>query len=157
VLAPQPGSRFVTVWVDTARDGDQNGIFGHQLGKDVLFKDGFESGTLARWSSAATDGGNLSPSVFAALNTTSVGLGGLVNGTASLFVQDDTPIDEDFYLARFYFDTNGYDPGETGGARRTRLFIMFEEAPTRRLAAIVLKRVSGAYSIEARCRLDDDS
>ena len=69
-------------------------------------------------------------------------------------MEDDTPIDEDRYRARFYIDTNGFDPGEASGAHRTRTFIVFEEAPTRRLAAVVLKRQGGVYSIEGRCRTD---
>jgi hypothetical protein len=72
-------------------------------------------------------------------------------------VQDDTPNDENVYRARFYFDTNGFDPGEAQNRRRTRLFIAFEENPTRRLMAIVLRRLSGTYSVMGRARLDDNS
>jgi hypothetical protein len=37
------------------------------------------------------------------------------------------------------------------------MFIAFEEAPTRRVVAIVLRRQGGAYSVMARVRQDDDS
>ena len=44
-----------------------------------------------------------------------------------------------------------------GGNLRTRLFVAFSEAPTRRLAAIVLRRQQGQFAIRARGRLDDDA
>jgi len=154
-VASQPGGRFVVAWAGAGPAGNyQYDTFARRFAKDVIFADGFEGGDFSRWSSASTDSGDLSPSVLAALNSTTVGMQGVVDDTASLFVQDDTPIDENRYRARFYLDTNGFDPGETSGAHRTRTFIVFEEAPTRRLAAIVLKRQAGAYSIEGRCRLD---
>jgi hypothetical protein len=72
-------------------------------------------------------------------------------------VQDESPANEGRYRARFYFDPNGFDPGESLNHRRTRLFILFEEAPTRRVAALVLRRLGGAYSLMGRARLDDNS
>ena len=59
--------------------------------------------------------------------------------------------------ARFLFDPNGFDPGEGQGHLRTRLFILFEENPTRRLMAVVLRRVAGAYSLEVRTRVDSNA
>ena len=38
-----------------------------------------------------------------------------------------------------------------------RPFLAFEEAPTRRVMAIVLRRLNGDYSLMARARLDDNS
>jgi hypothetical protein len=156
-LTSQPSGRFVVSWASYGQDGSSYTAMGRRFAKDLIFQDGFESGDLSRWSSAATDGGDLLPSVVAAMKFTSVGLEGVVDDTASLYVEDDTPIDEDRYRARFYFNTNGFDPGESGGAHRTRIFIVFEEAPTRRLAAIVLKRLGSVYSVMGRARLDDDS
>jgi hypothetical protein len=88
---------------------------------------------------------------------TTAGLRGVVDDTAGIYVQDDRPQDEDRYRARFYFDPNGFDPGESQGHLRTRLFVAFSEAPTRRLAAIVLRRQQGQFAIRARGRLDDDA
>ncbi len=156
-VAAQPGGRFVVAWRSDGQDGSSYGEFGRRVATDLIFRDGFESGDLSKWSSAATDGGDLSTSVVAAMKSTSHGLQGVVDDTASVYVQDDLPDDESRYRARFYFDTNGFDPGESGGAHRTRVFLAFEEAPTRRLAAIVLKRLGSVYSIEGRARLDDDS
>ncbi len=157
VLASQPGGRFVVSWTSLGQDGDSNGVFARRFAGDSMFEDGFESADFSKWSSAATDSGDLVPSVLAAMRSTGVGLQGVVDDTAALYVEDDTPADEDRYRARFYFATNGFDPGEAAGAHRTRIFIVFEEAPTRRLAAIVLRRANGAYAVEGRARLDDDT
>jgi hypothetical protein len=58
---------------------------------------------------------------------------------------------------RFYFDPNGFDPGEAQGHRRTRILIAFDESPVKRHIALVLRRVSGQYAIQARVRVDDNS
>jgi hypothetical protein len=85
---------------------------------------------------------------------TLAGLQAFVNDTGSLFVQDDTPSAENRYRARFYCDTNGFDPGEAQSHFRTRIFIAFDEAGIR-IITLVLKRQGGAYSIEGRVRLND--
>jgi hypothetical protein len=156
-VAYQPGGRFVTSWVSYYQDGEHFGMFGRRFATDLLSDDGFETADLSGWSSSQTDGGDLSVSAFAALNFTTVGLQGVVDDTAGLFVQDDLPDDEDLYRARFWFDTNGFDPGEAQNHRRTRIFIAFEEGPMRRLAAIVLRRIGGVYALMGRARLDDNS
>jgi len=112
---------------------------------------------IAPWSSASTGGGNLQASAGAAMDGSASGLAAAVNDTTGLYVQDDTPVDENRYRARFWFDPHDFDTGEAQGHRRTRIFVAFEEAPTRRLAAVVLRRVGGAYAVEARTRLDDNS
>ncbi len=124
---------------------------------DAIFANGFELGNLAAWSAAQTDGGDLSADAAAGLASSSVGLKAVVNDTAGLYVEDDTPQDERRYRARFYFDPNGFDPGEGSAHFRTRLFIAFEENPTRRLLALVLRRQGGQYSLRARARQDDNS
>jgi hypothetical protein len=156
-LAAQPGGRFVVAWSSFAEDGDAYGIVARRFATDFLSRDGFESGDLSGWSAAATDGGDLSVSASAAMKFTVAGLQASVDDTAGLFVEDALPDDENLYRARFWVDTNGFDPGEAQNHRRTRLFIAFEEAPNRRLAAIVLRRLGGAYALMARARLDDGS
>ena len=86
-----------------------------------------------------------------------MGLSAAVDDTLGLYVQDDSPSDEGRYRMRFYLDPNGFDPGEAEGHRRTRTFIAFSEAPTRRLMAIVLRRLGGSFSLMGRARLDDNS
>jgi hypothetical protein len=156
-VASAANGGFVVAWESDDQDGSGYGIFAQRMSPDLIFRDGFETGTLAAWSASATDGANLGPSAFGALNSTTIGLRGLVDDTNSLFVEDDTPHDENRYRARFYFDPNGFDPGEKQSHFRTRIFLALEEAPTRRLAAVVLKRQARAYSLMGRCRLEDGS
>jgi hypothetical protein len=148
---------FVVTWSSYGQDGSDRGIYARLFDTDLIFRDGFESGDMTAWSSNQTDGGDLDVTGPAALKTTSAGLLATVDDTAGLFVQDDSPRDEERYQARFYFDTRTFDPGETLNRRRTRLFIAFEEAPTRRVVAIVLRRLNGDYSLMGRARLDDNS
>jgi hypothetical protein len=72
---------------------------------DLIFADGFESGSLSAWSSATTDGGSLAVSAQAALVGT-LGLRALVNDNNAIYVTDDSPTAEPRYRARFYFDPN---------------------------------------------------
>jgi hypothetical protein len=138
------------------RDGTPD-IGAYELGSDLIFANGFDSGDLAGWSSASTDGGDLTAPSAAILGPTVPGMQAIVNDTNSLYVVDTSPNDEDRYRARFFFDPSGIDPGETQSHYRTRIFLAFEESPNRRLAAIVLRRQAGAYSLMGRVRLDDDS
>ena len=121
---------------------------------DLVSKDGFESGGTGVWSSANTDGGDLSVQPAAALHGT-VGLAAQVDDTAALFVVDESPNDEFRYRARFRLDPNGFDPGEANGKLRVRVFMAFEEDPTLRLVTLVLRRIGGQYSLMGRVRLDD--
>ena len=72
---------------------------------DLIFADGFESGSFSAWSSASTGGGDLSVTSSAAL----VGSNGMrvtINDATALYTVDDTPNAEPHYRARFYFDPN---------------------------------------------------
>jgi hypothetical protein len=149
--------RFVTAWHDLVQDGSSSGIVARRFAGDHIFKDGLESSSLAAWSASNTDGGDLAASIFAAMRSSGVGLQAVVDDTAALFVEDRSPDDEKRYRARFYLDPNGFDPGEALAHRRTRTLIAFSEAPTRRCAAVVLRRLGGAYSLMARARLDDNT
>jgi len=144
---------FVVAWY-SPQDGDMTGVFAQRLSPDLIFRDDFESASLSAWSSSTTDGGDLSPSAFAAMNSSSVGLQAVVDDTAGIFVQDDSPHAENRYRARFYFDPNGFDPGEAQSHFRTRIFIGFEGSGLR-VITLVLKRQTGAYTVEGRVRRDD--
>jgi hypothetical protein len=154
-LAIDGSGRFVAVWSGTAQDGSAAGVFAQRFMPDLIFRDGFEDGTMGAWSAVSADGGDLGVSVFAGLKFSTAGLQGVVDDTAGLYVEDQSPDDEGRYRARFYFDPNGFDPGEAQNRFRTRIFIAFAEAPARRLVALVLRRQGGAYSLRARARLDD--
>jgi len=155
-VAPLGPDRFVVVWQSHAQDGDRWGVFGQRYG-DLLFRDDFETGDTSRWSATASDGGDLGVTVDAAMKFTTLGLQAFADDTASLYVQDDTPKDETTYRARFYFHPGDFDPGEGQAHFRTRIFVAFEEAPTRRLMALVLRRQAGQYALMGRARRDDNS
>ena len=154
-VAANPDGDFVITWSGYGLGGYNWGVFGQRYG-DLIFQDNFESGDVGRWSSAVIDGGDLGVAGSAALAATSFGLQAAVDDTAPLFVQDDRPGDERHYRARFYFDPNGFDPGEAGGRHRVRLFIAFNGS-SQRLCTLVLRRLGGAYGVQARARLDDGS
>ena len=109
------------------------------------------------WSSSATADANLAVDASAAVRDTAFGIRAYVDDVAPLYAQDDSPHDEDRYRARYYLDPHDIDPGEARDHRRVRTFIVFSENPGRRLAAIVLRRVNGAYAVLGRARLDDNS
>jgi hypothetical protein len=157
VVAAVPNGTFVVAWESSDQMGGTYEISAQRLGPDLIFADDFESGDTSRWSAAMTDGGDLTVSGAAALGGTLSGLQGVVDDAAGIFVVDESPLNEDRYRARFYFDTNGFDPGEAQGRFRTRLLLVLEEAPVRRLAAVVLRRQLGAYSLMGRARRDDNS
>jgi concanavalin A-like lectin/glucanase superfamily protein len=130
-------------------------LYNSDLSLDRIFGDGFESGTMAAWSTSAVDGGDLRVDSAGALASTSFGADALVDDVTSLFVQDNRPVDESRYRARFYVDPSRFDPGETNKSFRTRIFLALSEAPQRRLVAIVLRRMSGQYALMALVRTDD--
>jgi hypothetical protein len=148
-----PGTSAARVRWGTGRGGySRTG-----LEPEEIFADAFDLGGFTRWSSSASDGGDLSVSAAAGLFGSAQGLQATVDDTAGLYVQDDAPANENRYRARFQLDPNRFDPGESAGKRRTRTFIVFEETPTRRLAAVVLRRLLGQFSLMARVRRDDNS
>jgi len=124
---------------------------------DLIFQDDFESGDLSHWSWSATGGGDLSVSPRAALAQTTEGMEAVVSGAAGLYVEDLSPQAETRYKARFWFDPDGFDPGEASGHFRARLFVLLDDGGTRRLSALVLRRQAGEYSLMQRCRQDDGS
>ena len=72
---------------------------------DLIFTDGFESGSFSAWSSASTGAGDLSVSPSAALADLN-GMQVVVNDTTNIYTTDNTPNAEPRYRARFYFDPN---------------------------------------------------
>jgi hypothetical protein len=76
------------------------------LDGDLIFADGFESGSLSAWSSSVTDGGDLSAH-FDAAAFGNFGLRAIIDDNDDIYVQDSTPDSEPRYRARFYFALNG--------------------------------------------------
>jgi len=117
---------------------------------DLIFADGFESGSLSAWSASVTDSGDLSAATGAALVGT-YGLQAVIDDTAALYVRNDTPNAETRYRARFYFDPNGVVM--TSGDGHT-IFNALQGATG---VADVQFRFSGVYQIRARARTDGTS
>jgi hypothetical protein len=155
IVAPDP-ERFVVAWKSDGQDGSAGGIYVQRYG-DLIMQDGFNGGDTSAWSFVADGGGDLAVTPGAAMKGSPFGLDLTVDDTTSLYVEDGTPNDEDLYRARFYLDPTTFDPGEAQAHRRTRVFLAFEEAPNRRIAAIVLRRVSGQYALMGRTRVDDNA
>jgi hypothetical protein len=78
---------------------------------DLIFADGFETGTFSAWSSSTTSLGDLSVTAAAALAGTR-GMQALVNDDQPIFVRDDTPVAEPRYRARFLFHPHGITMGK---------------------------------------------
>jgi hypothetical protein len=154
-VASSPDGDFVVSWTSQDEDGSGYGVFAQRFG-DLIFEDNFESGDTSRWSVSQTGGTDLAVTAGAGLAGTGHGMRTLVNDTGSLYVQDDTPAAETRYRARFYFDPNSFDPGEADGHQRIRMFLA-QDATSLRIVTIVLKRLSGQYSLEARTRQNDGS
>ncbi len=75
------------------------------LATNAIFSDGFESGNLASWSTAATDGGRLNASNAAALVGT-WGMQAQITSTTPIYLINSAPVAEASYHARFYFSPN---------------------------------------------------
>ena len=124
---------------------------------DRIFADGFESGDVSAWSGVSTDNGDVRASAAAAMAGTAYGLETVVNDTQALHVRDETPEGEPRYRARFHFDPNGFDPGESMGKFRAIVFLALDESPVKRVVQLILRRLGGLYSLQARVALDDGS
>ncbi len=142
-------------WLVAEEGGDvDQAIVDLNGANDLMLKNGFEGGNFASWSTSVTDNGNLSVTGTAALASTAKGMQAVVNDTNSMYVEDDTPAGESRYRARFYLDPNTFDPGESAGSHRARVFIAYD-AQGQRTFTVSLKRQDGAYSILARVRKND--
>ncbi len=119
---------------------------------DVIFADGFESGSLSAWSAAVTDNGDLNVNSLAAL-VGSQGLRAVINNTTSIYVTDDTPNAEARYRVRFYFDPNSIAMSN-GNAHY--IFYGYTGTSTDVLR-IEFRRSSGSYQIAAALRNDKSS
>jgi len=110
---------------------------------DLLFADDFESADLAAWSSARTDGGDLTVSAEAALGG-GFGLQATIDDNRPIYVVDQSPAGETAYRARFAFDPNG---SSMTGPRPAVLFAAGRESG--RMAFLIEVRAAGA-GYEAR-------
>jgi len=110
---------------------------------DLIFADGFESGTLSAWSSSTTDSGDLSASAAEALVGTQ-GMQALIDDTTSIFVTDNSPNAEAVYNAQFYFDPNSITM-----ANGDNHFILYGYSGTKAVLRVQFKFSNGVYQVRA--------
>lgn len=111
---------------------------------DVIFADGFETGTLAAWS-ASSNGGSLSVTTAAALAGSSRGLRVALTSNTATYLTDLTPASETRYRARFYFDPNTITM--SGGNAH---YIFYGDSGTSTVAVYIeFRRSSGQYQLRA--------
>ncbi len=120
-------------------------------GSDLIFADGFESGNLSAWTSASTDGGDLSTSPLAAL-VGNQGLRAVVNDSNSMYLTDNSPNAEAHYRVRFYFDPNSV---AMASGDYQYLLTAFANATDTTVFRVQFKIAGGAYQV--RLRNFDDS
>jgi len=118
---------------------------------DLIFADGFESGSLSAWSSSTTDGGDLSVRTGAAL-VGSYGLRATLDDNVAIYVTDDRPNAEPRYRARFYHDPNSIKMS-SGDAHY--IFYGYKGTSTVVLR-VEFRRSSGSYQLRAAL-VDDGS
>jgi RHS repeat-associated protein len=117
----------------------------------LIFKDAFESGDLSAWSSAQTDGGNLSVTSTSPIQS-SYSLSATADGQNELYVQDDNPTDETVYHARFYFNPSSVIIPEDA------YFDIFKGTGSGGTAfSIRLGKVDGDYKVKIILVHDDDT
>ena len=121
-------------------------------GSDLIFADGFESGSLSTWTSSATNGGDLSVSVSAALKDNQ-GMQALINDNNTISVTDDSPNAEPRYRVRFYFDPNSI-PMLSGDAHF--IFNAFMGTSTE-VVRLEFRQSSGVYQIRHGAFQNDSS
>ena len=117
---------------------------------DLIFADGFESGSFSAWTSNSNDLGDLSVSVASAL-IGAQGMQAALDDNNTIYVTDDSPNIEPRYRARFYFDPNSI-PMFSGDAHY--IFKAFRGTSTEVLR-IEFRQSAGSYQL--RIALLDDS
>ena len=78
---------------------------------DLIYEDGFESGTLSGWAFSQTDGGDLAVDPAAAI-IGSLGMQSVIDDNNAIYVTDWSPSEESHYFSRFYFDPNSIMMGD---------------------------------------------
>jgi hypothetical protein len=114
---------------------------------DLVFEDGFESGDLAGWSYASTNGGNLMVTTGATLEG-GYGLAATIANRTDMYVADTSPLAESSYHARFLYDPNGV---VSPGTRRHRIFHALD-ADGSAVVFLEVRAASGGYEVRPGAR-----
>lgn len=122
---------------------------------DDIFANDFEDLSLDAWSSIATGAGGVTTTPAAAMSGAR-GLQVTIDSSTRRFVQDESPQAESRYRARFWFDPNGFTPGDD--TQRVILMQAFARTPARnKLVQMMVRRTAGQYRLQFRVRRDDGS
>ncbi|MGQ0603587.1 MAG: LamG-like jellyroll fold domain-containing protein [Anaerolineales bacterium] len=116
---------------------------------DVIFADDFESGAFSAWSSAVTDGGDLSVSGPAALGGWH-GLQAVIDDNTAIYLADDHPTAETHYCARFYFDPNSISMVNGN----THTLFRGDAASGATTVRLEFRYSGGVYQVSAQARTD---
>ncbi len=119
---------------------------------DLIFANGFETGTLSAWSSSVTDSGDLSATSAAAL-VGSRGMAAVIDDTNTLYVTDGAPSAETRYRARFYFDPNSI----TLPSGSSHTLFNGVQSPSTQILSVDLRRSASQYQLRATIRPDSGS
>ena len=111
---------------------------------DLIFADGFESGSFSAWTANKTDSGDLSVTTAAALQG-GQGMSAVIDDSNTIFVTDDTPNGEPRYRARFYLDPNSIS---MASGNRFFLFNAFMGTSTA-VMRVEMQFASGQYQLRA--------
>lgn len=115
---------------------------------NVIFSDGFESGSFSAWSSKVDAENDLSVTTAAALQG-SYGMAALIDNTTLMYIQDNTPVAEKAYNARFYFNPNSVT---FLTASSNRIFVARNN--TVDILRLDMRIAGGVYQLRASVRLD---
>jgi hypothetical protein len=122
------------------------------VANDIIFSDGFESGTLSAWSVSVTDAGDLNVNSSAALKGI-YGMQAVLDDNNAIYVTDDSPNAETRYRVRFYFD-----PNSIAMASNDAHYIFYGYTSTTTLVLRLEFRISkGSYQLRAALRNDSNS
>jgi hypothetical protein len=120
------------------------------LSADLIFDDGFESGSLSAWSSNRPDGGDLSVTTSSAL-VGSNGMQAVVDDTVAIYVTDELPNAEPHYRARFYLNPNSISMADGMD------FYIFTGYHTSSVFQVQLGFSAGNYRIRLRQQNDSNA
>lgn len=109
---------------------------------DILFSDGFETGSFNVWSSSSTGSGRLSITSAAAL-AGSKGMQASLSSTGGIYVADKKPVAETSYHARFRFNPNGVTFAD-GNAQD---IFVGRNSSGKNIFRIQFQRKSGSYQL----------
>ena len=117
-----------------------------------VFADGFESGNFAAWSATGGNAARISVTSGAAQAGTYKMQAQITGGTSG-YVQDNTPITETTYHARFYLNPNSLTYTSNGNATTARTIFMGLNAANQTAFQVQLRRTNstatGTFQVRA--------